>query len=224
MDPFDEIRVGYYSERFAVSQGRRIFPSLLRAGRNAAGAIERDGRWLYHDLIAVAGALDAWWHLHSQNRNVGRPMPPDPPAPPPGPPSDPQVAIDDYAGMAHPVKGLITPDTFKGRPLRAHLVAHSDRTHREIQQVIDGIVARVPPRRALRPGSPASPRITRAMARAAQRAGELFETPAVKRTAAGVWKHTIVERDRGGRYHVYMHPYRIAAHAVGAGDIAHLIP
>lgn len=184
------------------------------------------------DALIIAGGIPlaflglAWYAYHAIHHDPewttprtgsNPPAPPPPPSEPPGK-DDPVVNDSSYAGFAHPVIGLVGPHTFLGIgkcPIPGAIPEH-------VMSV---------PRRALRRegprGPPASPRITRSMTRAAKRAGELMESPIVKRTARGFYEHTSVHVERTPhRYNVRIrnHPYRTAAHILGFGHLAHAIP
>lgn len=160
---------------------------------------------------------DPHWN-HAGDSGDSTPSDPSPSPPPPAPPppgrDDPVVGTGSYAGLARPVRGLVGHDTFLGIgrcPIPCAVPEH-------IMAI---------PRRAMREAPPASPRITRSMTRAAKRAGELMESPVVKRTARGFYEHSSVHIERTGhRYNlrVRTHPYRVAAHAFGYGHLAHAIP
>lgn len=201
MDPFDEI---YLTEEAA----ERLGVPIARAFEHE---VRQVGQWFYQTGATIAGAADAWYHRH----HLG-----GPPTAQPGPrpfrprPIDddnnhPRFAIDDYAGFARPLYGLVGHDTFLGRGRSPSLpvLLHPTTMARSMDWS---------------PGSPPQ-RITRSMARAAKRAAELMESPRVRRTAEGVWRHTRINVDRG-RVSVRFHPYRAAAHAFGFGHLAHAIP
>lgn len=187
------------------------------------------------DAAIVAGGIPlaflalAWFAYetithdpHWNNSGGGETTPGDPPPPPAPPPpgrDDPVVGTGSYAGLAHPVRGLVTHSTFLGigrSPIPCAIPEH-------IMSI---------PRRALRERSPPrSPIITRSMTGAARRASEVFETPQVRRfvrrTGEAVYRHTsyrFVERNGRQTHTLRGHPYRIAAHMFGFGHLAHLIP
>lgn len=182
-------------------------------------------------LAFVALAWYAYYAVHhdpqwSQSGGSGGDSTPAPPPsdPPPVPPGreDPIAAVHDYAGLAYPVRGLVGLDTHLG--VGRHPVPCAIPEH-----------AMSIPRRAMRMQGPRGPpdsparRITRSMSRAAKRAGELMETPRVKRTMQGIYHHTSVHYDppttrSRARVSIRHHPYRAAAHALGFGHLAHLIP
>lgn len=216
MDPFDEI---YLTEEAARRAGIPIARAFGRAGLRVT-------RSLWHELGAIAGLAQAWYRTHRmwhQNHDSSTPSSGGRPWGPRGrnmhpiddgsSAGDVQVHIGDYQGLAYGIRGLVGPDTYLGRGFPAHPMAHTVRDH--------GV------RRALRDRMDWSPPITRSMTRAAKRAGELMESPRVRRTLQGVYEHTSVTVDRTGhRYNLRIrhHPLRAAAHAAGYGHLAHAIP
>lgn len=161
----------YRDEEAAVAAGDAF------EAQNTGRIIPRGfSRWALGGGAALVSAEIA--HLLARhNENTGHTNPP------PGcgrrcGPADPEVPLVQYgayAGLAHGIRGPIQPHTFLGisRRKARHPLAYTVRFHDNIR---DAAVD-------------ASDRVTRSMSGAAKRAGELMESPRVRRTAHGIYTH-----------------------------------